>query len=156
MLASGIVWLVAGLLAYWTIPTTSLLAFFFGGMLIHPAGVALCRLGGRSGKADAENPLTGLAIESTVLLFVGLFLAWLVFQLREPWFYPTMLLVIGTRYLLFRSMYGNRTYWALGGVLIALGVVCLVTGVPLYVSALLGGGTEVLFAGYLYRRQSSR
>ena len=72
MLVSGLVWLTAALVGWQLGVKASVLTLFFGGMLIHPLGVLLDKLAGRSGQHSKGNPLAPLALESTVLLFIGL------------------------------------------------------------------------------------
>lgn len=69
----------------------------------------------RSGNHDSKNPLGKLALESTVILFVGLFLAFYVAKLQAEWFYPIMLMIIGVRYLIFNTLYGIKSigFWEL-------------------------------------------
>lgn len=79
-------------------------------MAIHPLAMLLSKALGRPGKHRADNPLAALALESTFLLFIGLFIAFVVAQVRGDWFYPIMLLIIGGRYLVFATLYGP-TQW---------------------------------------------
>lgn len=155
VLISGAVWLVAAATTLYFDAYSSLLALFFGGMLIHPLGILLTKGFKRSGKHQKGNPLAMLAIESTVLLFVGLFMSYCVFQIRPDWFFPIMLLIIGARYLLFQSLYGMKIYWILGAVLIMAGAFCLIANQPVYISALSGGLLELLFAVIIIRRAIS-
>ena len=104
---SGLVWLLAGIAGLFFSPQVSILTLFFGGMGIFPIGVLLAKALKRSGKHQAENPLGKLALESTAILFVGLFLAFCVAQIHLDWFYPIMLLAIGVRYLVFNTLSSN-------------------------------------------------
>lgn len=149
VLISGLVWLSAGITALFSTAQISLLVFFFGGMLIHPLGLQLSIVFGRSGKHQKENPLAQLAMESTFFLFIGLFLSYVVFQIRPEWFFPIMLLIIGGRYLIFASIYGNRIYWVLGGILAVAGMLTLSRNIAGYYVAISGGLLELLFAGLI-------
>lgn len=144
VLVSGMIWLMAGISAMHFTKETSLLVLFFGGMLIHPVGVLIDKLLKRSGQAQKGNPLTKLAFENTVFLFVGLFIAYLVYQLQIDWVFSIMLLIIGARYLTFQSVYGMKIYWALGFALIGAGVICLISNQPLFVAGLAGGVIELI------------
>ncbi len=150
VLVSGVVWLGAGVVGWWFTPPISVAVFFFGGMLIYPLGLLIARLTGRSGRAAGGNPLTALAMESTILLFVGLFVAWMVFQLQPTWFYPTMLLVIGARYLIFQTVYGNRMYWMLGGILLSAGIATFLLPTSFHLPALTGGIIELTIAPAMF------
>lgn len=131
MLASGIVWLTAGFVALFVGMQASVFTLFIGGMFIHPAGQQLAKLFGRSGTHAKDNPLALLALEGTVLLFVGILIAYVIVQTQPLFFFPIMLLTIGGRYLTFQTIYGLRFYWLIGGLLIAAGGVCLVFTPPL-------------------------
>lgn len=146
VLVSGLVWSVAGVVALFYSNQTSMLTLFFGGMLIHPLGLLMAKLLNRSGKHQADNPLAKLALESTVILFVGLFLAFVVARVQVDWFYPIMLLTIGVRYLLFNTLYGAKIYWLLGMVLMVSGALCIVLQADFMLGAFIGGVTEIIFA----------
>ncbi|PCJ95371.1 MAG: hypothetical protein COA50_09200 [Flavobacteriaceae bacterium] len=143
---SGIVWLSAGIVALLSTKQTSVLVFFFGGMLIHPMGILLSKILKRSGKHKKENPLSNLSLESTFLLFIGLFIAFMALQVRPNWFFPIMILIIGGRYLIFASVYGLRIYWVLGAVLILSGVGGFFLSNSFYLIGLVGGITEIIFS----------
>jgi len=144
--ASGIVWLTAGIVALMSTQQTSVLVFFFGGMLIHPLGILFSKALKRSGKHTKENPLSNLALESTFLLFIGLFIAFMTLKTQPNWFFSIMVLIIGGRYLLFSSMYGMRMYWIFGSTLILSGVTGFMFNAPFHLIALIGGSIEILFS----------
>lgn len=146
ILASGLAWLVAGLVALWESGQHAVLALLVGGALIHPAGVLICKLMGRTGAHRAGNPLARLAIEGTAWLLAGIAIAYGMHVLRLAWFFPAMLLLIGGRYLTFQTLYGLRVYWALGATLCAVGLLMAVVQAPVPVSALTGAAIELVFA----------
>lgn len=121
--------------------------------MIHPLGIMLSKLCKRSGKHKKENSLSILALESTVILFVGLFIAYSVFQFRQIWFYPIMLMIIGGRYFIFSSIYGSRIFWLLGFLLSITGVVFILSAYPFYYGALVGGIIETIFAIVITRKE---
>lgn len=145
ILASGAIWLASGLSGMYFTKETSVLIFFLGGMLIFPLGVFSAKLLKRSGKHQHNNPLAKLAIESTALLFVGLFIAYCVFQIQQQWFFPIMLMIIGARYVVFQSIYGMRLYWILGLFLAISGMYCLVSYQPFHLGGIMGGIIELIF-----------
>lgn len=145
-LVSGLVWCVAGFFALLHSNQSSMLTLFFGGMFIHPLAMLLSKALKRSGNHDSKNPLGKLALESTVILFVGLFLAFYVAKLQAEWFYPIMLMIIGVRYLIFNTLYGMKIYWFLGALLIFFGMGCIVLNANFVIGAFIGGITEILFA----------
>lgn len=144
--ASGLVWIISGIAALISTYQTSVLIFFFGGISIHPLGILLSKVLNRSGKHKKGNPLSNLALESTFMLFIGLFIAFLTLQIRPNWFFSIMVLIIGGRYLLFSSIYGMRIYWALGAALVLAGIGGFIFNTPFYLIGLIGGIIEVLFS----------
>ncbi|SDR86830.1 hypothetical protein SAMN05216503_1215 [Polaribacter sp. KT25b] len=143
---SGFVWLASGITALINTQKISVLVFFFGGMIIHPLGMALCKALKRSGKHKKENPLANLALESTILLFIGLFIAYSILQIQANWFFSIMILIIGARYLIFNSLYGNKIYWIFGAVLILAGVLGILFSKYFYLIVIVGGIIEIIFS----------
>ena len=144
--ASGVVWLTAGITALLSTKQISVAVFFFGGMLIHPLGILLSKALKRSGKHKKGNPLSHLALESTLILFIGLFIAFLTLQIRSNWFFSIMILIIGGRYFIFSSIYGMRVYWIFGTILILSGVGGFLFNTPFYLIGFIGGIIEILFS----------
>lgn len=152
VLASGVVWSIAGIIAFFYTNQASMLALFFGGMFIHPLGMLIAKALKRPGNHCPENPLGKLALEGTFLLFVGLFIAFYVAQHQAEWFYPIMLTIIGARYLTFQTLYGSRIFWILGGALILAGAACIVFGANFETGALIGGATEIIFSAIIFQK----
>jgi len=148
-LTSGLVWMAAGVTALQVSRTTALIVFLIGGMLIFPISTVLDKLLGRSGKHAASNPLGQLALETTVMMLMGIAIALAVYTLNPLWFFPCMLLIIAGRYLTFSTLYGMKLYWLFGGVLAAAGYLLYAQALPFHVGALIGGGIEIVFAGLL-------
>lgn len=152
VLVSGLVWLAAGGVAVFVSDRSAVLALLAGGALIHPLGVLVERALGRSGTHTVGNPLARLAGETTVSLLVGLVIAFAVSTVRLEWFFPTVLLVIGARYLAFQTLYGVRTYWACGATLCAVGFGLGVLAAPVAVGAFAGAAVELVTAAALFRQ----
>ncbi len=70
--------------------------------------------------------------------------------LRIEWFFSTMLLVIGGRYLTFQTLYGLRIYWVLGALLGATGLALALLRAPPVIGAFAGAGIELTFAVVLF------
>lgn len=154
MLVSGLVWLLAACVGWQVSVKASVLTLFFGGMLIFPMGMMVAKLLHRSGKHSQGNPLSSLALESTVLLFIGLFIAFVAVQSHPQWFFPIMLLIIGGRYVLFQTLYGLKVYWVIGVALMAAGVLCWLLALPFYMGAFAGAVIEIMVALWvMYKAQ---
>ena len=146
VLASALAWLVAACITWRMSPQQGVWALFVGGMLIHPVGVALCKVFGGSGVHAKGNPLGSLAIASTLWLIFSLPLAYAVSVLKVEWFFPAMLLVIGGRYLVFGTLFGMRAYWLLGLALAGAGFLLGRAVAPAWISAFIGVAIEAGFA----------
>jgi hypothetical protein len=146
ILASSAAWLCAGLVALNVSPERAIWTLFIGGMLIHPAGVLLCKLLGSPATHAKDNPLGSLAWGSTLWLIFSLPVAYGAALHRIEWFFPAMLLIIGGRYLLFSSLFGMRIYWALGLSLAAAAYLLFRSAASPAVSAFVGAAIEAIFA----------
>jgi hypothetical protein len=149
--ASGIAWLVAGIIAVAVSPRGAVAALFFGGMLIHPVSILFAKLAGRPGKHSKGNPLAQLALEGTIWMLLAIPLA-LYLALEWPqYFFVAMLLIIGGRYLTFATLYGTRLYWLLGA-LLALSTMALITlKASAALAAFTGATIEIIFAVLIFR-----
>tara|TARA_R110000744_G_scaffold344888_1_gene450275 strand:- start:645 stop:1190 length:546 start_codon:yes stop_codon:yes gene_type:complete len=156
VLVSGLVWCIAAFVALLYSNQLSMLVLFFGGMFIHPLAVLLSKTLKRPGNHKPNNPLGKLALESTIILFVGLFLAFYVAKLHVEWFYPIMLMTIGVRYLIFNTLYGVKTYWLLGALLIFSGMLCILLEASFIIGAVIGGITELAFALVILNQSKSK
>jgi hypothetical protein len=150
VLVSGLAWLAAATVGFLRPGPAGAYTLLLAGMSIFPLSVALTRALGHSGMHARGNPLGRLAIEGTLWMLVGIVVAYGVQQLRPGLFFPTMLMVIGGRYLTFQTLYGNRTYWSLGGALCAASFVLAGTRAAPPLAAAAGAGIEIAFAVVLF------
>ncbi len=146
VLASATMWFAAGCVALYSAPQKTVLALFFGGMMIHPLAVVIAKGLGRRGAHAKGNPLGALALEGTVWMLLGMVLAYGVSLWRIELFFPAMLLTIGGRYLTFATLYGMRLYWACGVVLAAAGYLLAASAASLAMGAFAGAAIELVFA----------
>ncbi len=148
---SGTVWVIAGLVLTRLGLASGFAALFFGGMVIQPLAVAISRALGAK-KPGGSNELERMAIESLAILFVGLLIAYRLIEVAPTLVFAIVALAIGARYMLFRTLYDDALYWALGGVLMAAGA----GGVLGYLEAgavpFVVGAVELVFAAVLYAR----
>ena len=156
VLVSGLVWLVAG--AVWQLHgiNAAFAALFFGGMAIHPLGVLIERIAFRAPKATIGKPLEMLAIEATIPLFVGVMIAWVLLVRAPDLAIPTFAAIVGARYFLFRTMYGDIAYWVLGAaILAAAGVAMFGIRLPLNLGFVVGI-IELAAAAWIFQRWRAR
>lgn len=117
IIVSGLVWLISATISYQYSAKQAVWALLIGGMFIHPVGVLISKVIGRSGTHTRGNPLGNLAMEGTIFMIMCLPLAFGLSLQHTEWFFQGMLLIIGGRYLTFASIYGIKLYWILGAVL---------------------------------------
>lgn len=150
VLVSGLVWLVAGGLWARYGVATGFAALFVGGILIFPSSLLISRLVFKAPKASPGNPLEGLALESTFMLFAGIFLAYCFLRVAPELAFPAMAIAIGARYFVFRTVYGNPAYWVLGGSLATLGGLVAAQALALPINlAVVVGLIEILLSGVI-------
>ncbi len=148
--ASSLAWMSSALVAHFVSPRAGIAALFVGGMLIHPAAILLSKLLGRPGSHAKDNPLAGLAIETTIWLLLAIPLAFLLSFQRIEWFFIAMLATIGGRYFTFSTLYGLRIYWAIGAALALAAFGLAATNAGAVTVAFAGGVIELVFAGIVF------
>ncbi|MBL0914733.1 MAG: hypothetical protein IBJ13_04235 [Sphingopyxis sp.] len=152
----GLVRLIAG--AMWQLHGTiaAFIALFVGGMAIHPLGVLIERGAFRAPKATIGKQLETLAIEATIPLFVGVLIAWVLLVRAPDLAIPVFAAIVGARYFLFRTMYGEIAYWALGAaILLVAGIAMLGIALPINLGFLVGA-IELIAAALILRRWRGR
>ena len=153
VLASGIVWVVAGWIWSRLDVTHAFAILFFGGMAIVPIASFIARVIFRAPKVVDENPLNRLGLESTFPLFAGLLISYALLRVDPAGVFPIMAITIGARYFSFRTIYGEVAYWPLATALVAIGGSALlgIVSWPINV-AVAAGALEMLFAVVLFVR----
>jgi hypothetical protein len=151
ILVSGLVWAIAALMCYLQGAERGIWTLLVGGMFISPAADLLTKLLGRSASPPKGNPLTALAIASTIWLIVCCAMAFGLSLHNSAWFFPAMMAVIGSRYMVFATIFNRTAYWTLGCVLVIAGMATLVLRLPPVYSAIIGSLIELGFAVIVFR-----
>ena len=152
VLVSGLVWLVAG--TVWQLHGTAaaFAALFIGGMAIHPLGSLIGRMAFGASRSTIGKPLETLAIEATIPLFAGVMIAWVLLIRAPDIAIPVFAIVVGARYFLFRTLYGEMAYWALGGAILLAGALALFgIGLPVNLGFIVGA-IELAAAAWILQR----
>jgi len=145
VIVSGVVWLIAGIVAIYFSPAQAVWTLLVGGAFIHPIAVLVNKVLGACGSHAANNPLGQLAMEGTIFMIMCMPLAYALSLQNVEWFFQGMLLIIGGRYLTFATLFGTRIYWALG---ITLGVAAYLLfkfNAQPYISILVASAIEISF-----------
>jgi hypothetical protein len=152
ILVSGIIWLAAAGVCYLVGVNKAVWTLLIGGALIHPMSMLVTKAMGRPAKTDQANALNVLAAASTIWLIVCCAMAYGLFLLKPVLFFPALMASIGSRYLIFASVFGRSMFWALGASLIVAANLCLFAGLTPVIAAGIGGLIEVLFAFLVFSR----
>jgi hypothetical protein len=123
VIVSGLVWLTAAAVSQHTDVTTAFATLFFGGMLIVPVATLLERQVFRRPPPSKENALAAIGFETVFAMLGCLIAAYLLSPHAPDLVFPVAAIAIGTRYFTFSTLYGNRLYFILGGVIAAIGAV---------------------------------
>jgi len=147
-LVSGLIWLVAAGVATWSSPVAGMVVLFFGSMGIFPLTQLVVRLMGRPGRVSPENGLWLLGSQVAFTVPLNFLLVGAATLYRENWFFPAAMIVVGTHYLLFITLYGMKMFGFLAGLLVVIGA-----GLALYgpdVFSLGGWMTAVLLIAFSF------
>ncbi len=152
ILVSGLVWCSAALVCYLLGMNQSVWTLLIGGVFIYPVSALLTKAMGRPAKTSKGNALDQLAMASTIWLILGCAMAYGLFQFMPVLFFPAMLVTIGSRYLIFASVFGKLIFWAMGATLIVAGSLTVFSATQPVIAAALGGLIEVLFAIFVFAK----
>ena len=156
VLVSGIVWIATAVIMYNSSAKQAIWALLIGGAFIHPVSTLINKVIGINESTSKDNKLVSLALEGTIFMLMTIPVAYGLSQVRVEWFFQGMLLIIGGRYLTFHTVYGNKLYWLLGGLLGASAYYLYASNTPSLVTTLTGGLIEVLFSVVLFYDFASR
>lgn len=131
-LVSGLIWLFAAALGAWLSPAAGMGALFFGSMGIFPLTQLLVRLMGRPGRVSPENGLWSLGSQIAFTVPLNFLLVGAATLYRENWFFPAAMVVVGSHYLPFITLYGMKMFAILAGLLIVGGAGLALYGPQLF------------------------
>lgn len=154
ILVSGLVWLAAAMVCQLLGMHQGVWTLLIGGALIYPVSAVLTKAMGRPAKTSKANALNQLGMASTIWLILCCAMAYGLYLSKPALFFPAMMVTIGSRYLVFATMFGRTVFWAMGATLIAAGILALFAAVPPFPAAALGGSIEVLFAVLVFAKPS--
>jgi hypothetical protein len=131
-LVSGLIWLVAAALGTCLSPAAGMAALFFGSMGIFPLTQGVARLMGRPGKVSPGNGLWPLGSQVAFTVPLNFLLVGAATLYREEWFFPAAMVVIGSHYLPFITLYGMKLFGVLAALLVAAGAGLALYGPPVF------------------------
>ena len=139
---SAVLWLASATLAVSVSRRAAIILLVAGGFFIYPVLSLILRILGRPASLSAGNPFRYLAMQVAFVLPLSMPLVAPVVAFRPTWFYPAMMILLGAHYLPFATLYGMRSFLALGALLIASGLT-----IALYLPRNFSGGGWV--AGFI-------
>ncbi|MFZ6843537.1 DUF7010 family protein [Undibacterium sp. RuTC16W] len=154
VLVSGLVWIAAALVCYQLGINKAVWTLLIGGAFIYPLSLLVTKVMGRPAKTSKDNALNQLGMASTIWLILCCAMAYGLFLLKPELFFPAMMATIGSRYLIFASIYGRSIFWVMGVSLIVAANLVLFLAITPVVAAGLGGLIEMLFAVLVFSKAS--
>ncbi len=121
-LVSSCIWFVSAGLATWHSTRAAIVMLLAGGFFIFPLTQLLLRLMGRPFALPKDHPMNALGMQIAFALPLNLPLVGAAALYRPNWFYPAIMIVLGSHYLPFVFLYGMRQFWFLAAFLISAGV----------------------------------
>ncbi len=132
---SGLLWLIAAAISLWVSQTYGMLFLFFACMGIFPLTQLTLRLIGRPAKVEKSNTLWGLGSQIAFTVPINFLLVGGIILYRDMWFFPSAMIIVGSHYLPFVTLYGMKSYALLAGLLVLGGF-----GLALYGPAIFSAG----------------
>jgi hypothetical protein len=146
-LVSGLIWLAAAGVATGVSPSAAMAVLFFGSMGIFPLTQLLVRLMGRPGKVSPDNGLWQLGSQTAFTVPLNFLLVGAATLYRETWFFPAAMIVVGSHYLPFITLYGMKMFGLLAGLLVLGGAALALYGPAVFsLGGWLTAVTLILFA----------
>ncbi|MDW7660209.1 MAG: hypothetical protein SCL54_02160 [Bacillota bacterium] len=121
-LVSGIIWLISAGISVAVTPNLGMAVLFFGCMGIFPLTQLMLKLIGRSAKVNKENGLWALGSQIAFTVPLNFLLVGAIILFKPEWFYPAAMIIVGTHYLPFITLYGMRMFAVLSALLIVGGI----------------------------------
>lgn len=140
-LVSGLIWLASAATSVLSSPQYGMVFLFFGSMSIFPLTQLSLRLLGRSAKVSPENGLWALGSQTAFTVPINFLLVGAIILYKPVWFFPASMIIVGSHYLPFITLYGMKMFGVLAALLIMGGTGLALYGPPVFS---LGGWTTGL------------
>jgi len=126
-LVSGLIWLAAAGVSVISDPVYGMLVLFFGSMMIFPLTQLTLRAIKRAAKVSKNNKLWSLGSQIAFTVPINFLLVGALILFRPLWFFPAAMIIVGSHYLPFMTLYGMKLFGILAVLLILGG-----TGLALF------------------------
>lgn len=146
-LVSGIIWLTSASLGTWISPRYGMLMLFFGSMFIFPLTQLVVKMMGLPGKVSPRNQLWALGAQTAFTVPLNFVLVGAATLYHEYWFFPAAMIVVGSHYLPFMTLYGMKLFGVLAGLLVLIGIILGIYGPQIFsLGGWLTGCLMIVFA----------
>jgi hypothetical protein len=122
-LVSSVLWCVSAVLATWVSRRDGALFLVISGFAIYPLTLLTLRATGHAVALPRSHPMNALAMQVAFTLPLNLPLVFAASYFHHNWFYPALMVALGTHYLPFVFLYGMRMFAFLAAFLIVPGIV---------------------------------
>lgn len=127
-LVSGVIWLMAAGISVLMNQNYGMAVLFFGSMGIFPLTQLVLRLIGRNAKVSKDNGLWALGSQTAFTVPLNFLLVGAIILYRPMWFFPATMIIVGSHYLPFITLYGMKMFGVLSVILILIGTFLAVYG----------------------------
>lgn len=146
-LVSGLIWLIAAFISVLVAPEYGMMVLFFGSMAIFPLTQLFLKGLGRSAKVGEQNGLWALGSQVAFTVPINFLLVGAIILYKPIWFFPAAMIVVGTHYLPFITLYGMKMFGVLSALLIAIGTTLALYGPAIFsLGAWITGALLIAFA----------
>jgi len=131
-LVSGIIWLFAAGISVLINQNYGMAVLFFGSMGIFPLTQLVLRLIGREAIVSKENGLWSLGSQTAFTVAINFLLVGAIILYRSMWFFPATMIIVGSHYLPFITLYGMKMFGVLSAILILTGTTLALYGPQIF------------------------
>lgn len=146
-LVSGMIWLIASTISVLINEKYGMAVLFFGSMGIFPLTQLVLRFMGRNSKVSKDNGLWTLGSQIAFTVPINFLLVGAIILYNPIWFFPATMIIVGSHYLPFITLYGMKMFGVLSTILILTGTFLALYGPSIFsLGGWITGFILILFA----------
>lgn len=121
-LVSGLIWLIASIVSVSISKQVGMITLYFGCMGIFPLTQLVLKLMGRKASVSKENRLWHLGSQIAFTVPINFILVGAIILYQPDWFFPAAMIIVGSHYLPFITLYGMKMFGILAAILVSAGL----------------------------------
>jgi len=146
-LVSGMIWLIASAISVLINEKYGMAVLFFGSMGIFPLTQLVLKMMGRNSKVSKNNDLWTLGSQTAFTVPINFLLVGAIILYNPGWFFPATMIIVGSHYLPFITLYGMKMFGVLSVILILTGAFLALYGPSIFsLGGWITGIVLILFA----------